>query len=318
MLRALQASRPELAGRIQAVAGDIAEPGLGLSAGETLLPDLVEVFHLAAVYDLGVSRALGQRVNVHGTRQVLAFAARAPHLARVHYVSTCYVSGRRPGPFLETDLECGQVFNNAYEETKYLAEVEVRTHMTRGLPATIYRPSIVVGDASTGETQKYDGPYAAFRWLLRQGRVAVMPTVGRTDRTRLNLVPRDFVVAAIDHLSALDTSRGRTYQLADPAPLTVAQVLEAFGRAAGRRIVTVRLPLAVARGALASVPGMRALLGLSPESIDYFVHPATYDTSNADRDLAGSGIAVPRFERYVDALVTYMRAHPDVASTGLH
>ena len=37
------------------------------------------------------------RVNVEGTRQVLAFAEAAPNLRRMHYVSTCYVSGRHPG-----------------------------------------------------------------------------------------------------------------------------------------------------------------------------------------------------------------------------
>ena len=31
--------------------------------------------------------------------------------------------------------------------------------MADGLPATIYRPGIVVGDSATGETLKYDGPY---------------------------------------------------------------------------------------------------------------------------------------------------------------
>ena len=44
--------------------------------------------------------------------------------------------------------------------------------MDEGLPATIYRPAIVVGDSTTGETQKYDGPYVILRWLLRQPRVA--------------------------------------------------------------------------------------------------------------------------------------------------
>ena len=73
--------------------------------------------------------------------------------------------------------------------------------MRAGMPATIYRPSIVVGDSRTGETQKYDGPYFAMQWLLRQKRVAIMPVVGSPSDTEFNVVPRDFVIDAITWLS---------------------------------------------------------------------------------------------------------------------
>ena len=97
---------------------------------------------------------LAVRVNVEGTRNVLDAITRCRGLERLHYFSTCYVSGRYAGPFGEDDLEVGAPFNNYYEETKHDAEAEVRRRMAAGLPATIYRPSIVVGDSRTGETQK--------------------------------------------------------------------------------------------------------------------------------------------------------------------
>jgi thioester reductase-like protein len=71
-------------------------------------------------------------------------------MQNVQYFSTCYVSGRYAGPFSEDDLEVGAPFNNFYEETKHLAEADVRARIAAGLPATIYRPSIVVGDSRTG------------------------------------------------------------------------------------------------------------------------------------------------------------------------
>src|SRR5204862_3895812 len=113
--------------------------------------------HLAAIYDLSVPRELGMRVNVDGTRHVLDFAERCRALRRFQYISTCYVSGHHDGVFRETDLDVGQRLNNFYEETKFLAEVEVRKRS--GLPATVSRPSVVVGDSVTGATQKFDGPY---------------------------------------------------------------------------------------------------------------------------------------------------------------
>src|SRR6202000_3048246 len=98
--------------------------------------------------------------------------------------------------FEERDLEKGQAFNNFYEETKHRAEILVRDRMRDGLPATIYRPSIVVGDSRTGVTQKLDGPYFFMRWLLRQPRYALLPVIGGADRFRFNVVPGHFVLGA--------------------------------------------------------------------------------------------------------------------------
>ncbi len=208
--------REELAGskagwkdRIRLVEGDITAKGLGLAPSEMgLKSETREAYHFAALYDLALPRPLGMKINVEGTVNILDFIDECPQFERLHYVSTCYVSGRHPGRFTENDLICGQRFNNYYEETKYLAEVEVQERMKRGRPATIYRPAIVVGDSQTGATQKYDGPYGALRWLLRCRRTAPMVTVGDPRKFHINLVPRDFVVAAISHLSALPASGG--------------------------------------------------------------------------------------------------------------
>ena len=313
----LQARDPSLAGRLDLVEGDITARGLALAGDAALGRDVAEIYHLAAVYDLSVPRPLGLRVNVDGTRNVLDFAAACPALRRFQYVSTCYVSGRLPGTFGEDDLARGQAFNNAYEETKYLAEVLVQERMRAGLPATIYRPAIVVGDSRTGATQKFDGPYFVIRWLLRQGRVAVLPTVGDVRASTVNLVPRDFVVGAIAHLSGLATSRGRVYHLADPAPLTVDALIDAIAAATGRRVVRVPLPLALAKGAIDRVPGVYRLMQIPSSAIDYFVHPTRYATDHAREDLAGSGLAVPPLATYLDRLVAFARAHPEIGSQAM-
>ena len=309
----LIARYPGLTGRIELVEGDITRPGLALASADAL-GDVTAVYHLAAVYDLAVERDLGLRVNVDGTRHVLDVAADCPRLERVHYVSTCYVSGRHPGEFREDDLEVGQRFNNHYEETKYLAEVDVRDRMRGGLPATVYRPAIVVGDAATGATQKYDGPYYVIRWILRQPGVAVLPVVGDADRVRPTIVPRNFLVDAVAHLSGSEASLGRTYQLADPDPASVDELIRLFGRATGRRVLRVRLPLGVAKGALDRVPGMERLTGIPAPALDYFAHSTRYDTTHARADLAGTDIRVPRLADYVDRLVAFVRAHPEIGS----
>ncbi len=312
----LAASNPGVGGRIRLVEGDITREGLGLPDPAAAAADVAEVFHLAAIYDLSVPREVGMRVNVVGTRHVLDFAARSPRLARLQYVSTCYVSGRHPGTFTEADLELGQTFHNYYEETKYLAEVEVRLRMKGGLPASIYRPAITVGDSATGVTQKYDGPYFIIQWVLRQRGVALVPTVGDL-ASYVNVVPRDFVVSAIAQLSGLEVSKGRTYQLADPAPLRVGELLDQVQRATGKRLVKVPLPPSVAKAAIRHVPGVYSLLRIPADAIDYFMHPGRYDSRNTQADLAGSGIACPPFPTYVDRLVAFVRAHPELGAAAM-
>lgn len=278
--------------------------------------DVVEIWHLAAVYDLSVPESVGLAVNVDGTKHVLDFAERCGALERLHYVSTCYVSGHYEGRFREDDLEVGQSFNNFYESTKYLAEVEVRKR--RALPVTIYRPSVVVGDSRSGATQKFDGPYFVIQWILRQPRgMSLLPVVGRPAKYRFNVVPCDFLIEAIDYLAANPSSLGRCYQLADPAPLTVDETIDAIAGATGHRVVRVPLTAAMAKGAIDYVPGVYRLMRIPSPAVDYFVHPTEYDTTHATRDLAGSGISVPGFADYAKNLVEFVRAHPEVGAKGM-
>ncbi|HJQ39205.1 MAG TPA: SDR family oxidoreductase [Thermoanaerobaculia bacterium] len=309
--RALAEQRipPALAPRVKLVDGDITE-----SLDHIDATNIREAWHLAAVYDLAVPRDVGMRVNVIGTRRVLDLAARAPRFERLHYVSTCYVSGRYDGVFREDDLENAGAFNNYYEETKQLAEVAVRKS---GVPSTIYRPSVVVGDSATGATQKFDGPYFVLQWLMRQPRIAMLPVVGRPSRYRFNVVPRDFVMNAIEYLSAHPRSEGKTYAIADPSPLTVDETIDVLAEAGGRKVLRVPLTKSIAKDALQYVPGMYRLLRIPPAAVDYFVHPTLYNTSNATADLAGSGIAAPRLADYMPKLVEFWRAHREIGSAAM-
>ncbi len=315
--RELEARDPSLTGRITLVEGDITASGLGLDDPAAVAAETSEVWHLAAVYDLSVPRDLGVRINVEGTRHVLDFAERAAGLRRFQYVSTCYVSGRYAGPFTESDLDKGQQFNNFYEETKFLAEVDVAARMAGGLPASIYRPAIVVGDSTTGATQKYDGPYYALQWLLRQPRVAVLPVAGDSTAFRFNIVPSNFVVDAIAHLSGDDRAKNRVYQLADPAPLTVADLYTEMARATHRTLIRVPITRRLAKLAIDKIPGVYALMRIPSSTVDYLTQPTHYLTQNTTADLDGSGVTCPAVPSYLPTLVDFMRAHPDISSAAM-
>ncbi len=312
----LEARHPHVRGRIRLVEGDITKPELGVDDLDR--DEIVEVWHLAAVYDLAVDEAVARRVNVGGTERVLDLCRDLPRLQRLQYVSTCYVSGRYDGTFREDDLEMGQGFLNHYESTKYEAEVLVRAARDAGVPTTIYRPGIVVGDSQTGETQKFDGPYMYATFLRRQpGPFAFVPLLKDPDTVEASLVPRDYVLDAMDALSVLDRSLGRTYALTDPNPPTIRTAVDVIAGRLGKKVVWVRLPASPTRALLSSVPGLEKMLAVPAEALDYLVSPTHYDTAHAQADLEGTGVSCPGFTSYADRMLDFWAAHPEIGSAAM-
>ena len=86
-------------------------------------------------------------------------------------------------------------------------------------------------------------------------RHAILPVAGDPTITRVNVIPRDFVIDAVGYLSGRGASEGRTYQLADPRPLTVDEMADALADATGRELVKIPLPRKLAKASLAHVPG---------------------------------------------------------------
>jgi thioester reductase-like protein len=307
-VEALERKHRHARGRIDLVVGDITVQGLGIEArrARELRKPLKEAYHLAAVYDLTVSREVGRRINVEGTKNVLEFLEEAPHFERLHYVSTAYVSGTARGVYRETDLDVGQGFKNYYEETKFQAEVEV---VRSRVPRTIYRPGVVVGDSKTGETAKFDGPYFVLRAMDRLPSRGLFMRLGLGFGT-VNVVPIDFVVEALAQLSSAPTSLGKTYHLTDPKPHSPVEIAEMFAQAIGKKFVYVPVPMAVAKAFFA--PRLvQSFFGMPPQALDYFDDPVRHDATQATRDLAALGIACPRLEDYVARLVAFYRAHRD-------
>ena len=296
----------------QLVEGDISQPGLGLTAEHAALAreQTTRAFHLAAVYDLAVERELAMRVNVGGTRNVLEFARTMPHLRHFHHVSTCYVAGKREGVILETELHHNAGYRNFYEESKYLAEMEVDS-LKNELPITIHRPSVVCGDSQTGETAKYDGVYYLILYLLKWPSVLELINIGNHE-VSLNLVPVDYVVDAMAALAFDERAIGKTVQLADPAPLTTNQLFNAIAGAINGGHSRITAPTSWVSYLLMLPPSPR-ITGLPHNAVPYFFVRQLYDPSQANELLAPHAIQCPPFESYVDNIIRFVRQHPTLA-----
>lgn len=291
------------------VEGDITLENLGMSDEDASVvrEETTRVFHLAAVYDLAVEEDAAFAVNVEGTRNVNEFVKTLPALKRYNYVSTCYVAGTRTGVIYETELEHEADFRNHYEETKYLAETEVE-ELKSEIPVTIYRPSIVVGDSRTGETAKYDGIYYLIFYLRKFPALLRLLNVGN-EKVKLNLVPVDFVVESIAVLSNDENAVGTTVALADPRPLTTAQLFDVIAESlTGKKSVFAPSPALIEKSLL--LPVSPAVSGLPHSAVPYFFLSQTYDTSVADRLLAPHKIQCPPFSAYVKNLIEFVKRRP--------
>ncbi len=187
-------------GRVTAVAGDIEQSGLGLDRGrlDELAGQVDRVLHAAASvsFELGIAESRG--INLGGTEHMLAFADRAQQLGgleRFTYVSTAYVAGTYRGDFSETDYDVGQGFRNAYERSKWESEGTVRAASSR-LPVQIARPSIIVGEQSSGWTVAFNVLYGPIR-ALATGAYRALPL---NLAAPVDVVPIDYVTDALFEL----------------------------------------------------------------------------------------------------------------------
>ena len=293
------------------IEGDITRPDLGVGDedAEFIREKITDVFHLAAVYDLAVGKDLAFRVNVEGTKNVSEFVKSLPNLRRYNYISTCYVAGRRTGAIREDELSHDAGFRNFYEETKYLAEMEVE-RMKEDFPVTIFRPSVVVGDSNTGETAKYDGIYYLILYLKKAPALLRFVNVGNKN-VRLNLVPVDFVVEGIATLAKDEAAVGKTVALANPDPPSTAAIFDLIAASmTGKKSIVTPPPALIEASLMFGISP--ALTGLPHSGVPYFFLAQTYDTSVADELLAAHNIKCPPFETYVKNLIDFVEKNPNL------
>ncbi len=275
---------PDERRRVTVLRGDVTSPDFGLNpaALEDLISSTEIIVHSAATTSLTADRELCDRVNRGGTAHALMVAERAFSagvLTRFVHMSTAMVAGSlSEGRVLEDELRIAPVHGNYYESSKYDAERIVRAAMGAGLPATILRPSMVVGDSRTGHTRDFDVIYPLMR-ILASGYVTRFPA---EPAAPVHLAPLDMVVDGT--LAAMETpwANGLTFHLTAPHPPTVAQL---FGSDAF-------FPDGTARPQLCSPDDFdlascstreRDLLESVAFCFPYFSSRLTFDTANAKR-----------------------------------
>jgi thioester reductase-like protein len=275
--------------RLRVIQGDIGREDLGLSLADRDAVEAVatSILHCAASvrFDLPLEEA--RQENVIATGRILDLGRRLHRrggLVRVDHVSTAYVAGDRRGRVLEGERDVGQGFRNTYERTKCEAEGEVLRAGEAGLPVTIHRPSIIVGDSRSGATRTWNVLY----WPLKIYTRGWWRWFPGSPETRVDVVPVDWVADTILALRARPESLGRTFHVA-----------------AGDEAPTVESLVATVRASTHGPP----LRYVDPDLYRRWVRPLLMPlrfTKNGSRVFAGGGMYLP-----------YLRGNPLFDTGGL-
>lgn len=292
--------------QLEVIHGDVCRRDLGMT-GQVMLDGVDLLLHCAAAIDFDSALASRiRRTNVDGTRHVLAFAAGlgCPLL----HVSTAYVAGQRDNVVREDEIDVGQTFSNVYEETKCEAERLVRDWSERtGLPATVLRPSIVLGDYAEGRIIHFNTAYDvmhAFELICRRigegdVRVAAMPEVHK------NFIPADYFAEAA--WAVLASGRPGTYHVTNPNPLKMSELRDIYMQLFGVGNITI-----VDEHEFMARPRTRAesiLRNALAAYEPYLASEPVFDRSGADSVLNGARIELPRLDvAYFQRLLDYARS----------
>ncbi len=291
--------------RVRVFEGDPNHIDFGLSGSEwtELASRVTRMHHMSEVSNPSASKEAAAQGNVGATREVLEFARGAKKLECLVAHSTALVSGQRAGLIQEDELDFSHGFRNAVEETKARSERMLRDAM-RDVPIAVVRPSIVVGTSTTGEIERFDGPYLLILLMMSSPRDWALPLPGRGDAP-LHLVPMDFVVRAARAVGRDSAAPGQTFHLVDRNPLTAKRIFELVAEAAGKRSPRGFIPANLTKAVLRT-PGLDRFAKSPRAFIDALGASVWYHSKNADELLARAGVACPPFASYVDRIVEYI------------
>ena len=295
---------------IEFLKGDVRQPNFGLPEQEWKgLGQRID-----AVFDCAVSQCLAcasaHRNRVAAASNWIEFLKQHEHL-RLNYLSSAFVAGQRRGLFTEFDLDLGQSFHNEWERGNFEAERLLRASPINQR-VTIFRPSLIVGEEQTGRIAAFTGFYKVLH-LLCQRKLKVLAGGAST---RLDVVPVDYVTAAVIALSAEQGSAGKNYHLVAgwQKSITLQALVRLVTNHAGSGATRARFvpPFMnwLARGTTTLTCGRAAGSKLTAAYCEYLRRPAAvFDNYLASSSLEKEGLSCPPLESYLDRVIQFAELH---------
>ncbi|HZL27317.1 MAG TPA: SDR family oxidoreductase [Acidobacteriaceae bacterium] len=315
--------------RVKVLRGDTTLPRFGFSPAvfDRLAQHSTHVIHCAALVrmnsplDQALKSAVGAAENIVHLARCCKASGR---LRKIEYLSTVGVGGRLPGKLPERWITAPRAFHNTYEHAKADAESCIRDAIAEGIPITVHRPSMVVGESRSGRIIGFQVFYHLVEFLSGIRTFGVFPSFGNT---RLDIVPVDYVADAVVWSSTQECTIGHVLHLCSGPDGSIAitelhqRVRRQWPSTYGRLPRTIKIPKQLFRALLPvistfSSSRLRRAINTLPIFLDYLAEDQAFASSATVALLKPHGIAPPAIDSYLPAVLAYYFANRKVRGGG--
>lgn len=295
--------------RVRAYPADLAEPRLGLAAGEHdyLAGSADLVYHCASAVNFIQPYSHLRRDNVLGLREVLAFCAagRLKPLALMSTISVYSWGHRYTGKQMmreDDDIDQNLTAVSAdigYVRSKWVMEKIADMAASRGLPLMTFRLGYATFHGRSGRCADYQWWSRLVRTCIAYGGVPEL----RNFREGLTSV--DYMTRAIAHISRNPAAIGKKFNLVnrDRNNLTLHEFFAKLEAASGLRLPRLPYRAWCALWENDHTAPLYPLLSLFKDVVrdgqstaELYQDGYRWDCGNVDEFLRGSGIAEPAFD----------------------
>ena len=304
--------------RIKAIRGDAVLPYFGMSPGDydALAGECTHIIHSSGAVRMNLPLAEARELAVGSAKNIAALAHACNdrgRLRKVEFVSTIGVGGKMAGAVPEAWIDEKREFHNTYEEAKAEAESYIARELEAGLPITVHRPSMVVGDSRTGRIIHFQVFYHICEFLSGRRTLGVLPAIRNT---RLDTVPADYVARAIAWSSGQDSTIGKIVHLCSGPEEAIeidalAESVRKIFRASGENLPgSVEIPLGLFKAG-APVLGRfvprdkRSAMQVLPYLFAYMEEKQSFANSASRQMLKRAEIELPLVNEYLGNVLRY-------------
>ncbi len=304
--------------RIEPLIGDTEVEGFGLNSQDyqRLAGSVTHIIHSAASVRMNLPLELARRTAVAATENIMQLALLCQAqgtLQKVEMISTVGVGGRWPGPLPEAWINEPRNFHNTYEQAKAEAETIIERYLKAGLPVTVHRPSMVVGDSHTGRIPHFQIFYHLAEFISGRRTFGLLPDLANY---HVDIVPSDYVAQAIVWSSSTQVTRGKILHLCGGAEQAVSlkslkRKVSAKFTQSGIAVPTTRtLPIAwfsrLVRLITPFTPKrIKRALATLPIFLDYLAEEQVFGRIATRPLLESAGIILPDAEVFLDTVLDY-------------
>lgn len=300
--------------RVEILLGDVSAMDFGLSGADFLsLSRRVDLIHHCTCANYGgINRDQERRHFVNSTGEVLELAlASEGRLERLVHWSSASLFPPQNGRVTESEATRPSTPRAREEEMRFRAELLIRDSMNK-VPITILRPTIIVGDSKTGETDPGEGPYALMQLIVSSPRELRLPLPG-SGAQPCHFVPIDYVIEAGLAIADSSDSIGRTFHITDERPTPIGRVFDLINEAAERPPAPASFRRNLA-AFLFHAPGLDRMTSVPKSFLDLLAMDVIYDARNTREVLAGTGIECPNVMSYIKTVVEHVRRQHSTAA----